>query len=430
MDDKGMIKNIYEAVINKITELSKLMQQDTGFKNSILQKTTILIGFIVMAILLYVFNDNSNILYDNRKGIFTFLIIVVPILFGLSKVSSLTNSLSSQPMLIIYAVISVYIIMMAYSYIDITTYQLEMGQYIFYILLAVAIIGFLAIISRVFGNYLRSLDGTLGFLATFIFYIPCMMRDFVAFILKEFGATTNDVYILFLIELAVILLIIYYPDIIDAIYNSSNNIVLLREPDYINKQRTIQNMEDLKREALYINSDLKDNKGISNNYAISLWVFVNPESLVSEDFEKTLFSFEGKPELKFKYNIVNNDVNDSSVILKDKDPSYVYKAYLSNIPNSNGDLEFVELKAPIQKWVNIVFNYNGSDVDVFVDGILTVTKKLEKIPTFSDYDIIHIGDEYGISGAICNIQYYTTNLSRRQISQMYNVYSVMNPPVL
>jgi hypothetical protein len=383
-----------------------------------------------MAILLYVFNDNSNILYDNRKGIFTFLIIVVPILFGLSKVSSLTNSLSSQPMLIIYAVISVYIIMMAYSYIDITTYQLEMGQYIFYILLAVAIIGFLAIISRVFGNYLRSLDGTLGFLATFIFYIPCMMRDFVAFILKEFGATTNDVYILFLIELAVILLIIYYPDIIDAIYNSSNNIVLLREPDYINKQRTIQNMEDLKREALYINSDLKDNKGISNNYAISLWVFVNPESLVSEDFEKTLFSFEGKPELKFKYNIVNNDVNDSSVILKDKDPSYVYKAYLSNIPNSNGDLEFVELKAPIQKWVNIVFNYNGADVDVFVDGILTVTKKLEKIPTFSDYDIIHIGDEYGISGAICNIQYYTTNLSRRQISQMYNVYSVMNPPVL
>ena len=430
MDDKGMIKNIYEPVINKITELSKLMQQDTGFKNSILQKTTILIGFIVMAILLYVFNDNSNILYDNRKGILAFLIIVVPILFGLSKVSSLTNSLSSQPMLIIYAMMSVYIIMMAYSYIDITTYQLEMGQYIFYILLAVAIIGFLAIISRVFGNYLRSLDGTLGFIATFIFYIPCMLRDFVAFILKEFGATTNDVYILFLIELAVILLIIYYPDIIDAIYNSSSNIVLLREPDYINKQRTIQNMEDLKREALYINSDLKDNKGISNNYAISLWVFVNPESLVSEDFEKTLFSFEGKPELKFKYNIINNDVNDSSVILKDKDPSYVYKAYLSNIPNSNGDLEFVELNAPIQKWVNIVFNYNGADVDVFVDGILTVTKKLEKIPTFSDYDIIHIGDEYGISGAICNIQYYTTNLSKRQISQMYNVYSVMNPPVL
>ena len=80
--------------------------------------------------------------------------------------------------------------------------------------------------------------------------------------------------------------------------------------------------------------------------------------------------------------------------------------------------------------MNIVFNYNGTDVDIFVDGILTVTKKLEKIPSFSDYDIIHIGDEYGISGAICNIQYYTTSLSKRQISQMYNVYSGMNPPVL
>lgn len=430
MEDNGLIKKIYEPVINKITELITLIKEDTDFKNSILQKTSILIGFIIMAIVLYIFNDNSNILYDNRRGIFTFLIIVVPIIFGLSKVSSLSNSLASQPMLVIYAILGVYIMMMAYSYIDITTYQLEMGQYIFYILLVVAIVGFLAIISRVFGNYLRSLDGTLGFIATLIFYIPCMLRDFVTFILKEFGATTNDVYILFLFELAVILLIIYYPDIIDAIYNSNNNIILLRDPDYINKKRTIQNMEDLKREALYINTDLKDNKGISNNYAISMWVFVNPESLVSEDFEKTLFSFEGKPELKFKYNIVSNDVNDSSVILKEKDPSYVYKAYLSNTPNSNGDLEFVELNAPIQKWVNIVFNYNGTDVDIFVDGILTVTKKLEKIPSFSDYDIIHIGDEYGISGAICNIQYYTTSLSKRQISQMYNVYSGMNPPVL
>ena len=103
---------------------------------------------------------------------------------------------------------------------------------------------------------------------------------------------------------------------------------------------------------------------------------------------------------------------------------------MSNIHNSNSDLEYVDLNAPIQKWVNIVFNYNGNNVDIFVDGELQQTKILEKLPAFSNFDMITIGDDLGISGSICNIKYYTNSLSRRQIAQMYNVYSILNPPIL
>ena len=231
-------------------------------------------------------------------------------------------------------------------------------------------------------------------------------------------------------ELVVILLIVYYPDIIDAIYNSGSDIVLLNKPDYLNKRKTIYNLEDLKKESVYINSELAKNKGISKNYSISLWVFVNPEASVNPNNEYTLFSFDGKPELKFKYNKVNNDDTDASVILNEKDKSYVYRAYLSNVPNSNSDLEFIDLNAPIQKWVNFVFNYSGNNVDIFVDGELQQTRLLDNLPTFSDFDTITIGDDLGISGSICNIKYYTNNLTRRQIAQMYNVYSNLNPPIL
>lgn len=427
-----------EALIPKLKKnTSELFENFSGLVKHIftndkfMKDTMILVGIIVITILIYVFDKYPNFIYDNTETIFYVSLILVPLYLGMSGLNIDTeNIMKSQSMYYIYLLIAAYSIMMFYNYVDFSNYQLEMAQYILLILIFVSVIGFLAIAFRIFNNYLRSLDGTLGFISYFIFYIPCLLSDFISYILREFKSTTNDVYILFLLELVVILLIVYYPDIINAIYNSSSDIVLLYKPDYLNKRKTVYNMEDLKKESVYINSELVKNKGISKNYSISLWVFVNPEASVNPNNEYTLFSFDGKPELKFKYNKVNNDDNDASVILKEKDKSYVYRAYLSNVPNANSDLEFIDLNAPIQKWVNIVFNYSGNNVDIFVDGELQQTRLLDKLPTFSDYDTITIGDDLGISGSICNVKYYTNNLTRRQIAQMYNVYSNLNPPIL
>lgn len=425
---KVQSSEFFEKFSKSITELIN--------NENFIQDTSILVGIIVVAILIYVFDKYPNFIYDNRKTIFYISIVLIPLYLGLSGINANIDSVDPKyimkgpTMYVVYLLVAAYMFMMFYNYIDLSNYQLEMAQYIFMILIVVAIIGFLAIAYRVFNNYLRSLDGTLGFISYLIFYIPCMLSDFITYILSEFKSTTNDVYILFLLELVVVLLIVYYPDIIDAIYNASNDIVLLHKPDYLNKKTTIYNMEDLKRESVYINSDLIKNKGISKNYALSLWIYVNPEVTVNSNDEYSLFSFDGKPELKFKYNTINNDTDDASTILKEQDKSYVYRAYLSNIHNSNSDLEYVDLNAPIQKWVNIVFNYKGNNVDIFVDGELQQTKLLEKLPGFSDFDMITIGDDLGISGSICNINYYTNNLTRRQIAQMYNVFSNLNPPIL
>ena len=44
-------------------------------------------------------------------------------------------------------------------------------------------------------------------------------------------------------------------------------------------------------------------------------------------------------------------------------------------------------------------------------------------------DNITIGDENGISGAICNVSYFPNTLSSFDISKTYNLLMLKNPPI-
>lgn len=421
------INKLYENFIDLISEILN----DVGYGKIFMKYTNFLVAVIFGTIVLYVYDKYPNFIYDNSKILFYMAIVLIPLYLGISGASFDVEGIPAETKYIFYMLISIFCVLMAYTYIDISNYQLELAQYVSSILVIVAIVVGLTIIYRVFSNYLRSLDGTLGFISYLVFYIPCMISDFIAYMLKEFKSTTHDVYILFILELVILLLIIYYPAIINALFKKKEEISLLHDPVFLNNHKSIYNMEDLKRESIYINTDLKKNRGIiSKNYSVSLWIFANPIPNFNTNKEYSLFSFDGKPELKFKYNTIKNDTNDASVILNKKDSPYIYRAYLSNNPNSNGDLEFVDLDAPLQRWINIVFNYTGKNVDIFVNGELQKTTTLEKLPTFSNYDIINIGEDSGISGSICNINYYPYTLSRRQITQAYNIYSTQNPPII
>ena len=83
-----------------------------------------------------------------------------------------------------------------------------------------------------------------------------------------------------------------------------------------------------------------------------------------------------------------------------------------------------------QKWNYIVVTYNNTSVDLFINGILVVSKNLgNNIPLYYPTDSITIGDEKMINGAICNVCYYKTPLSEYQIVNTYNVLKNKNPPI-
>jgi hypothetical protein len=81
-----------------------------------------------------------------------------------------------------------------------------------------------------------------------------------------------------------------------------------------------------------------------------------------------------------------------------------------------------------QKWNNIVINYDGGNIDVFLNGVL-VGSVSGAVPYMS-FDTIIAGANNGIYGGICNINYYTDILSENTIKSNYKALRMKTMPFI
>ena len=100
---------------------------------------------------------------------------------------------------------------------------------------------------------------------------------------------------------------------------------------------------------------------------------------------------------------------------------YLYYVYFSN--RTDDDYTMVKMVLPNQRWNNIVFNYNGSNADLFVNGILERSINLsDNMPIYEISDNITVGSDLsGVNGAIININYYSKSLGAFEILGMYRL---------
>jgi hypothetical protein len=69
-------------------------------------------------------------------------------------------------------------------------------------------------------------------------------------------------------------------------------------------------------------------------------------------------------------------------------------------------------------------------VDLFVNGKLEKTLEFSNnLPIYSSSDEIIVGNENGLDGAICNVQYFNVPLTNTDIANLYNLNMLKNPPV-
>lgn len=95
----------------------------------------------------------------------------------------------------------------------------------------------------------------------------------------------------------------------------------------------------------------------------------------------------------------------------------------------NGEKIIYETKnIPLQRWNNIVVNYLGGTIDVFLNGKLVGTTT--NVVPYMEGDEITIGENSGGSGGICNVVYHHSPLSPYLIGQNYNIFKNLNPPLL
>lgn len=115
-----------------------------------------------------------------------------------------------------------------------------------------------------------------GLLKNTIFYIPCLLIDLVKYLRNQYNLTTKP--IVFLLAFNIIFIIIYFNlSRVEKIFKLSNDTTLLKDPIYLNNEKTIGNYEDLKDTnekvkkkedksyVIEIEENIKNNTKSSNN---------------------------------------------------------------------------------------------------------------------------------------------------------------------
>lgn len=254
-----------------------------------------------------------------------------------------------------------------------------------------------------------------GFVLKFLFFLPCMMFDLMKYLVNDVRNTPAIVFILFVIEILLIILFLSMPYIQNA-YLSMKSTFLLPGAQFLKQKQVISNSMPMKMEeyqAIDTTYDVDTNTNIRRNYALSMWIYINDYDMSTKHQIKQIFHYGdeegngGNPRVEYQ--------NDQLVITLSNHPSKqaVYRRFI-----------------PKQKWVFLVFNYKYNEADVFINGEMVHSVKFtDDLPKYNEFDVVTIGDDKPIGGSICNIVYYKQPLSLADIVSQYNLLMFSNPPV-
>lgn len=417
----GWIKLFFSGLNDLIVSAFKKLQEmlKDPEESKILYKYGSLYSVILVIIIImyYALLDPTALSTNSLK--YTFM-IAIPLIIVFLFVIPFTKQQNSSFKILLIAITFLFFSAIIYFYTKSNSATFQVMEYITVVIFIMMVIGALSIFFYIMSNYFKSLSGWEGFITYFIFYIPCLFIDFVKYILSEFNATSSTIIILLIIEIVLIIVYIFLPYIIGKIKWTKNN-VLLPNSAFLDIKQNISSSELNKADKL-IDDSLSKNV-YNQNYAFSMWIYLNPQSQSFAGYsrESEIFNYgEGKPKITY-YNDMTTASNGFGASGLDK-----FKVYFSN---STSPVAVYKFTFPSQKWNNIVVNFSSAKADLFLNGKLEKTYIYDgNIPTYNPVDFITIGDNGGLDGAICNIVYYSHPLSLMEIASRYNMLSLRNPP--
>lgn len=265
------------------------------------------------------------------------------------------------------------------------------------ILILAGLIGIIILLYPKIGTNNKRENIYVSFIRNFIFYIPCLMIKLAKSIKYQWNITTRPIWIILGIEIILITLRFLIPYLFNLILSKREGTILLSDPIYLNKEKTLGTFDDL--HATDDNTELSP----KYHYSISAWFYINPQPPnTSGAYTKytNILNYGNKPNVQF--NSLENKLR-VQVELNDKTFADIY---------TKKGIDF-------QKWHNIVINYDGGNMDIFLDGDL-VSSKPGIIPYMS-YENIIVGAENGINGGICNVVFHKKVLTKSDIIFNYKL---------
>jgi hypothetical protein len=184
------------------------------------------------------------------------------------------------------------------------------------------------------------------------------------------------------------------------------------------------------------------------NYAFSLWFNIDA-SFPSSVF-KTILNYGEKPHVKYQgtTNTImitvhedddadknNTNYSERTTLIKQMKKDGYSEAQIGQklkelgieVDASNNLIVYKNSKVLLQRWNNLVINYNGGTLDIFLNGELV--RSSVNVAPFMTYDNLVIGETNGFSGGISSLIHYKHPLNILEVHNIYDTFKDANPPV-
>ena len=251
-----------------------------------------------------------------------------------------------------------------------------------------------------------------------ILYIPCIFSDIINVIVKEYidAKSPNSQFAtsIVLMVICIILFFLYFklPSFEEKIALQGGT-QLVNNPVNTNKLYTLAGYQELN------NTDEFDYQ-----YGISCWVFIDampPNTNPSYNNYTSILNYGNKP------NILYNGTTNTLMIVMEQKGLKTDNAKAHELDDNGNKIIYKKENFLLQKWNNIIINYIGGTLDIFLNNEL-VKSEIEVVPYMS-LDNLTIGTDNGINGGICNVVYFKTPLTAPNIYYLYNLVKDKTPPV-
>jgi hypothetical protein len=254
-----------------------------------------------------------------------------------------------------------------------------------------------------------------------LFYIPCLFSDLfdsvMQFFIKEYNTTkASDFYYLLFTILVIFVYLIFM--MMKGNFFLQGGKQLINQPINTDTMHNIATYHDLNGTS---SSTSNTDENFNYQYGLSFWLFIDsmpPNNNPSYTKYTSLLNYGNKPNILYKA--------DTNTLLVTMDSGRVFNlsrdlTYTNNNQTNDDNKNIIVYKKEnylLQKWNQIIINYNGGTLDIFMNGELV--KTVVGIVPYMYLDALTVGTNDGIQGGVCNLLYFKKPLTATNIYYLYN----------
>jgi len=279
-------------------------------------------------------------------------------------------------------------------------------------------------------------------------YAPCFILDVVDAVKREFNLATKPVWILVGMECVVIGLYFLAPLAMQATVFKNSTTVLPGVAD-LSKLKDLGTLENA---GIVRTSECSHKTKRKYDYAFSAWLFLSPHppnvAKGGNEFVPIL-DINGIPTLRYKSSTnelqftlkINESVDggdgDATITQQQQQqqqqqPEYApaeSAATASPRPQTTERslVVYTIQNTPMQRWNHIFYNYDGENIDIFLNNELVVSIT-DRIPAI-EHGVIKSGTPNGVIGNIANVVFFNHHVAKDIISGIYMSHKDASPHV-